>query len=427
MPTAKRIYSLLNHINIFAPPPGLTPTQRKNFFYTQMDALGVGLVNGAAPFLAVFLTRLGGTNFQVGLLSAMPGFTGLFLGLFIGRFLQTRSNIVPWYSRVRLLVFSAYTLTGLIALFVPQKAAITAMLVIWGLASVPQAVLNVAFSVVMNAIAGPEGRYTLMSRRWSVLGLTAAIMTIIAGQLLNWIDFPQNYAVVFILFSLGGLVSFRFSSRMEVPPLNVEAVGDKTPLFQQLKRDMRLVFSERPFIAISIKRLIYIFGSNLVMPLFTLYYVRIVGVNDAWISFITTAQNGILLLGYSLWTQQHRKRGARFILLSTTLALALYPALTAITRSPWLLVIYAGIAAIFQAGLNLVFFDELMKTVPPQYSATFISVDQSAQNALAMSAPLISTSLSTFIGIPGALWVGAAVRFIAFGMFLRDRKKPDEK
>ena len=417
-----KIRRLLSRINLFATPAGLTPTQRQNFFYTQMDALGVGLVNGAAPFLAVFLTRLGGTNFQVGLLSAMPGFTGLFLGLIIGRFLQTRSNIVPWYSRVRLIVFSAYTLTGLMALILPQKATIIAMLVIWALASIPQAILSVAFTVVMNAIAGPEGRYALMSRRWSILGITSAVMTMIAGQLLERITFPLNYAIVFLLFSMGGLVSFRFSSRMQVPPLNAEAVGDKTPLLQQLKHDVRLVFSERPFIVMSVKRLIYIFGSTLVAPLFTLYYVRVVQASDAWISAIVTMQSAILLIGYSLWTQQHQKRGSRFILLSTTLVLGLYPALTAITRLPWMLALYAGIAGIFQAGMNLVFFDELMKTVPPQHSATFISVNQSAQNALAMSAPLISTSMSSLIGIPAALFAGAGVRLVAFGMFLRDKE-----
>ncbi|HOT91847.1 MAG TPA: MFS transporter [Anaerolineae bacterium] len=417
-----RITYLLGRLNIFSIPPGLTPTQRRNFFYTQMDALGVGLVNGAAPFLAVFLARLGGTNFQVGMLSAMPGFTGLFLGLVIGRFLQTRANIVPWYSRVRLIVFSAYTLTGVVALILPQKAAVIAVLVIWALASVPQAILSVAFTVVMNAIAGPEGRYTLMSRRWSILGFTSAVMTMVAGQILDRLTFPTNYAVVFILFSMGGLISFRYSSRMQVPPLNAEAVNDKTPLFKQLKRDVRLVFTHRPFITVSTKRLIYILGSHLVAPLFTLYYVRIVQASDAWISAITTAQSAILLIGYSFWTHQHRKHGSRIILLSTTLALSLYPALTAITRLPWLLVLYAGAAGIFQAGMNLVFFDELMKTVPPQHSATFISVDQSAQNALAMTAPLISTSLSNLIGIPAALWIGAGVRLGAFLMFLRGKE-----
>lgn len=414
---------LLNRFKLFTIPPGLSPTQRKNFFYTQMDALGVGLVNGAAPFLAVFLTRLGGTNFQIGLLSAMPGFTGLFLGLIIGRFLQNRPNIVPWYSRARIVVFSAYTLTGMVSLFLPRQYTIVAILIIWGLASLPQAILSVAFSVVMNAVAGPEGRYALMSRRWSILGITSAVMTMIAGQILDRLPFPTNYAIVFLIFSMGGLVSFTFSSRMQVPALNTTVQTEtKTPLLQQFKHDLGLVWKRRPFVLMSSKRLVYIFGSTLVAPLFTLYYVREINASDVWISAISTAQQAILLIGYSIWTRQQRKRGSRFILLSTTLALALYPVMTSITRQPWILVFYAGIAGIFQAGMNLVFFDEVMKTVPPEHSATFISVDQSAQHLLAMTAPLVSTALSGRIGIANALWIGAGVRLLAFVLFLSGKE-----
>ncbi len=54
-------------------PEGLTKRQHRNFSYTQMDAVGVAVVMAVNPFLAVFPTRLGATNQQVGLLSAIPG------------------------------------------------------------------------------------------------------------------------------------------------------------------------------------------------------------------------------------------------------------------------------------------------------------------------------------------------------------------
>ena len=44
-------------------------------------------------------------NFQVGLLSSMPGVTGLLLAMLVGRFLQTRRDLVPWYSLSRLWSF----------------------------------------------------------------------------------------------------------------------------------------------------------------------------------------------------------------------------------------------------------------------------------------------------------------------------------
>ncbi len=66
-------------------PPEATPTQRRNFLNVQIDAMGVGLLAAASPFLPVFLARLGASNFQVGVLTALPGLTGLVLALVVGR------------------------------------------------------------------------------------------------------------------------------------------------------------------------------------------------------------------------------------------------------------------------------------------------------------------------------------------------------
>lgn len=95
--------------------------QKKNFLYVQIDAIGIGLANAASPFLPVFLTRLGATNFQVGLLTAMPAATGLVLAIFVGNFLQARRNIIPWFSAARLMVVSAYAATGLAPFLVPRN------------------------------------------------------------------------------------------------------------------------------------------------------------------------------------------------------------------------------------------------------------------------------------------------------------------
>ena len=167
--------------------------QKRNFRYVQIDAIGVSISNVAAPFLPVFLTRLGASNFQVGLLTSMPGITGLILAIIVGRFLQTRPQIVPWYSLSRLLVISCYALTGLLTFVLSKEYAIIATLAIWAFATLPQTALAVAFSVVMNAVAGPEGRYALLSRRWAIFGLTTVVMTFFVTRTIDLLEFPYNY------------------------------------------------------------------------------------------------------------------------------------------------------------------------------------------------------------------------------------------
>jgi hypothetical protein len=158
-------------------------------------AIGVGITAGVGSFLSVFLVRLGASNTQVGLLTAMPALTGMLLSIPVGEFLSRRSNIVPWFARSRFAVLICYVLTGLVPFFVPQQATPTAIIAIWAVATLPQTLVSVAFTVVMGAVAGPGGRLNLMSHRWSVLGLTNSLP---CSSSARSSDFPLNYQLVFI-------------------------------------------------------------------------------------------------------------------------------------------------------------------------------------------------------------------------------------
>jgi MFS family permease len=310
--------------------------RKKNFRYVQIDAVGVGLASAAAPFLPVFLTRLEASNFQVGLLTTMPAVTGLFLALVAGRFLQTRRNIIPWFSVARLLVLSSYAMTGLAPFIVPREYVIVSVLMIWAVATLPQTTLAVAFSVVMNAVAGPQGRFDLLSRRWSTLGLTSSITVAVVGLVLDRISFPLNYQVVFLGLSLGGLLSFYFSSHIILPPAEPPAwVAEKQSLRQSLRNYIDLVRGEPAFVSFSVKRFVYLTGVALSAPLFPLYYVKEVKASNAWIGIISMTQTIVMMVGYFLWARLSRRRGSRFVLACTTAGMGIYPVLVAPPSSRW--------------------------------------------------------------------------------------------
>lgn len=393
--------------------------QKQNFRYVQIDAVGVSISNVAAPFLPVFLTRLGATNFQVGLLSSMPGFTGLILAIFVGRFLQTRRNIVPWYSLSRLLVILCYALTGILTLMVSEQLVIIATLAIWAFATLPQTALAVAFSVVMNAVAGPAGRYALLSRRWTIFGLTGVIGTFIVTRVINLIDFPVNYAIMFMVLSLGGFFSFYFSRKITIPDSLAPPLATSASPREGVQNYLTLLRANPVFLSFASKRFVYFSAVMLSTPIMPLFLVREVRATDAQIGVISMTMTIVMLVGYYLWPRVSRRFGGRLVLLATTFGMVLYPALSAATpRVEWIIV-YAGIAGFFQGGLDLVFFDELMKTVPAEYSATFVSLAQSMQYLSTILAPLLGTWLATYIGLGGALWLSAGLRLIGFVLFLK--------
>ncbi len=396
-----------------------TDVQKKNFQYVQIDAVGVSISNISAPFLPVFLTRLGASNFQVGLLSSMPGITGLLFAILVGRFLQTRPNVVPWYSLSRLLVISSYALTGLLTLFVAPEYTIPATLAIWALATLPQTALAVAFSVVMNAVAGPEGRYQLLSRRWAIFGLTGVIGTFLVTRIIDVVPFPTNYGMMFLILSVGGFISFYFSSRISIPDQPAPAPASKSSAWASAQGYLALLRENPRFASFAGKRFVYLSGLALSQPLMPLFFVRTLNATDGQIGSVNMTFTAVMLIGYFLWPRISRRYGGRVVLLATTFGMILYPALTAIAPGIGWVMLFAAIAGLFQGGLDLVFFDELMRTVPPEYSATFVALAQSMQYLSAVVAPMLGTYLADEIGLGGALMVSAAIRLLGFLLFLR--------
>jgi hypothetical protein len=394
---------------------------RTNFRNVQIDAIGVGLASTGAPFLPVLLTRLGASTLQVSMLTFMPALTGALLAIPLGNFLETRKNIVPWFSFARLGVLMSYGFTGVLVLLLPQASAILGVLGLWALATIPQTILSICFSVVMNKVAGSRGRFELMSHRWSILGLTNAATALLAGQFLDRVAFPLNYQIFFILLSVGGFISFYFSSKIVLP--------DNPPVFKKVKESLknqtisyvRLIYTEKPFVSFIWKRFVFLSGAALAAPLLPIYYVRGIGASDYWIALIQIAANTTVIIGYFYWTSQSRRKGSRIVLLATTLGSSLFPIMVGISQQVWPVVVFAGLNGIFQAGLNLVFFDELMKRVPEDHNATFVAAAQTLQYLSMVAAPLLAPVLSNWLGLGRALMVAGGISIVGFILFLTEK------
>ncbi len=408
----------------FNVPQSAPEINRLNFRNVQIDAIGVGLASTGAPFLPVLLTRLGANTLQVSMLTFMPALTGALLAIPLGQFLETRKNIVPWFSFARLGVLMSYGLTGLLVLIFPEASAIFGILGLWALATIPQTILSICFSVVMNQIAGSRGRFELMSHRWSILGFTNAATALIAGQFLDRVAFPLNYQIFFISLSLGGFISFYFSSKIVLPdnPPRIKKV--KTSFKEQAVSYLHLIYSEKPFVSFIWKRFVFLSGAALAAPLLPIYYVREINASDYWIALIQIAANTTVIIGYFFWTNQSRRKGSRAVLLATTLGSSLYPILVGISSQVWPVVIFAGLNGIFTAGLNLVFFDELMRRVPADHNATFVAAAQTLQYLSMIAAPLLAPILSRWLGFGPALMIAGGISIVGFILFILERSQP---
>ena len=397
-----------------------------NYRIILIESIFLGALFSSDPFISVFMARLGASTFEVSLLTSMTAIGGLFFTIPIGIYLQRQKKIVPWYSFPRLVYAFSIFLVGVVPFFFRELNAVVALLIVWGLAILPQNILMVTYTVIMNSVAGPKGRYTLMASRWGLVGLVSAVMIAITGWFLDQVPFPLNYQILFIFCSLFGLLAFAYSRRIQLPESTPPETTAEKPqgLKERIQNGIGMVQKAPSFFSFTAKRFLSAFGLMMVYPLFPLYFVREVHASDSWIGIINTAQTGITVLGYFFWMRQAKIRRDPFvILLVTTFVTALYPILLSTTHSLWLITLFAGAASFFQAGLDLAIFDEMLKNIPAGKDIAFISISQLVINLASMLGPMIGSFLADHYGIALALIVGGGLRLVAFGLFFLGRKK----
>ncbi len=269
----------------------------------------------------------------------------------------------------------------------------------------------------MGGVAGPVGRVTLMSRRWAILGLTNSLTVVIVGQLLKLFDFPLNYQVIFIGSAIGAFISVVFSSSIKLPPQEVSA--KRQGLIQTFRENGSTLRNNKAFVNFTIAQFVFRSGMALAVPLFPIFWVRNLGATDPQISAINSVQTFVMMAAYFLWARVSQRRGERWVLLVTAFGLSFYPLLTALTPTPQLLILWAAFGGLFTAGVDLVFFDLLLNTVPAEHQASYIGMYQTTVYIATFMAPLIGTALADGVGIVPALIVGTVLRLAGAGMMAR--------
>ena len=391
--------------------------QARNWALVQVDSVFIGIVTASGTFLPVFLLRLGASANDVGLLTALPALTAFVLAIPLGRWLQGRRNIVPWYSRMRLLAWLSYAAMAVVAALLPREQAIPLMLAVWALASLPSTAGLVAFPIVMDGAAGRDGRFDLLGRRWAIAGTSTAIAVALGGQLLNALPFPLNFELLFVLMTAAGFGSYLQSSRIVIPDQAPVSGGPRAPVRRRVRDLLTLVLANRSFVRYELRSLVYTISIGLSLPILPLFYVPEVGAPDSWIGAIGAAQSAGGVLGYVAARQLARRRGAAMTLLPSMLAMAIAPA--ALSAIAWLpgVAAFGFVFGLASAGVQLAMFDQFMRRVPLEHGVTFSSVDQSVQNLALVITPNLGGLLAVAIGARISLLVVALVGAAAFALF----------
>lgn len=412
--------SLLVRLNPFQRSPDTPPTPAQveaNIAHLVWDIGWFGVAWGTViSFLQVYVVRLGASSLLVGAITYGPALVGVLWQLPAAR-LMTRSGYrMRWVIGGGFLYRLMFLLVALVPFVVLNgRAQVTAIL--WLVQAIPSTVSNTAF-LAMLADAVPADRITqVVGWRIAAFGVANTLSSLLGGRLLEFLPFPLNYQVLFLIGFTASLISWWHVNRIHVPDRAPDH-GQHGRMLGQMAATLRYPRFGRFLAAVGMLQL----ALGMIAPLLPIYWVRQLGADDGQISIVLTVFSGAMVLGSLIIRRLVDKIGRERVLAVGALGYILYPLLTSFSPSIWWLVPWAALAGSLNAAMSVTLFDNLMSVTPDADRTNYIAMYNVVINLALFAGPIIAGLLATDGDqIVLALRVAAGVTLVA-GVLLAARR-----
>jgi MFS family permease len=403
--------------------PGLLPRRSAGLRWFFRDALFAQLSGSFyEDFFVLFALASGVAANRIGFIAAGGGLASV-LAYLPGAVLASRLRV---RKPMVLLTSGGFARLAILALaFLPPFST--------GGSAVLAAIIGLRFTTaLMGSVAVPSwttmvadlvpasvrGRFFAI--RNATMGILGACASALAGWMVRSIntaasDHLAGYRTAFVVaFAAGMAATFCFSRIPEPPARRALKVSRRF-------RDISALLRRNPAFAwLGVSSALWGLAVNGAAPFFNVYLVTelgggptIVGIGSAIAALSGLA--GLLLFG-----SMSDRKGSRFVLVLTGLAIPFIPCLWAFVRIPWQMWLINIPAGFFWAGYSLASFNLLLEMSPPEDREAGVAVYQTLVALSAVGGPLLASWTVGQVGyvamfaLSGGVRLAATMLFIAF-------------
>ncbi len=248
------------------------------------------LIGTTMNLIQVYVVRLGASSLLLGAVTYGAALVSILWQLPAGRLMAASGHRLRWVVTSLLTHRLLYLAIALLPFFLMRgRAEITVLLVI--LQAFPLAVANTSFLAMMADMLPPRRTTQIVGWRMAGLGITSTLSTLAAGRILQWLPFPLNYQVIFLIGFAASLVSVWYVKQLQVvdpPPRRSEKplLGDVGRMLQRPGYAVFLLVACLSHVVI-----------GMISPLLPLYWVRLLAATDGQISILVTAASAAGVVG----------------------------------------------------------------------------------------------------------------------------------
>jgi MFS family permease len=406
--------------------PDIPSEFKGNFKHLYLEMGWFGVLSGSSlAFLSIFAVRLGANSFQIGLLGAMPAVVNLLFAIPAGQWLQNRAigKAVFWTSV--LYRFGYLFLIPLPSLFASDQQ-IWILIALALLMGVPGTALAVGFNSLFADAVPVPWRAHVAGTRNIVLAIVYVTTSIVSGAILHRMPFPQGYQVVFGIGFLGAAMSsfHLFFIRtlehehvlvaLELKQSSKSILEGGRYWFIQLRQKLAgASVWKSPFRKTLVVLLFFHTAQFLVTPIFPIFFVNVLNLNDQQIGMGTAAFYLTVLLGSTQLARVSQRWGNHRVTGIGVTLMSLYPILLAISTTFGQYLVVSLVGGISWALVGGALANYLLDRMPGSDRPAYLAWYNIILNGAILAGSLIGPVAAQQLGLVGALILFGILRLIS--------------
>ncbi len=406
--------------NIFT-QPDVPEKYRSNFWHLYLDIAWFGVLSGTSiNFLNVYATRLGASGLQIGLLTAMAAVVNLFLAIPAGRWIEQRhtGRAVFWSS---VLFRAGYFLWIPLAWIFNEQGQIWALIILAFLMAIPYTALGVGFNALFAESVPERFRAQVAGTRNVTFAVAYMLTSFGAGFILKNMPLEAGYQVIFAIGAFGAAMSsyhiYHVKPMQEGPfPLPAAPQPEASPQINPprgLKSALRLDILGTPFRNVMLALFLFHLTHYLPNPLYPLYNVRVLNLNDNNIGIGTAFYYLTVLIGSTQFRRIAHRHGNKKVTGWGAAGMAIYPFLLAMSHNLWQFYAISFIGGFLFALINGAYINYMLENIPPDDRPAHLAWYTIVLNAAILASSLAGPLMADMVGLVHALIAVAVLRLLA--------------
>lgn len=406
----KKIFSRLNRLDT---------TSRNALFFTFEGAVGAIILNMANPFFAMFARRMGADDYQIGLISSLPALIGI-LALIPGSILVDKSENKKKIVSLLILLFGImYPIAALTPYMSHYRVPL--FITIIALMNWPFSVFNISWQSFFSDVMATRfnSAFTKRTRAATIVG---TITSLTAGLLLSYIPRSDSerilmYQLFFLLSFVLAIVQSWLLRKVSAQPV-LKQTNDKSSNLSLIKECLNNIVVYKEFRIFIILAFIFHISWQMGWPLFFIYQVDVVGINEAWLSYVNVAVGFAGIVTYSLWGKAIEKKGSHLILIVGAFGLSINALSIIFVNTKYMLLIQSTITGLTFSAFTLAIFVNLIEVVPQKNKTINIAMYTTLIYISQLISPLIGVWIYKQTSISFALALVGVFRLLATSLFV---------